>query len=404
MTAVVLTPPIFAAAADWAQARPFGCTAGQTVREVLHQLTGPPRVTACTLSASVPLELPGATEVRTTWPVTQPGVDVCFVIHPGELPPRIRSRMWAGPALFLPVRAVEEITPALLDQHRLLAARARILAGELHALALRYPEHGEQLRALAGLAPQLAPPDPGIAVIGPEADRCAALAEKLALHFEVRNGADVDAVVAVAPRGGWGPGDVATLRDAAVRVGRLVSTAPLPAGSNLSGAVARRDAEIPRLLQALLRQPRAGSVPEPDPVTGNWRRALGRLRRREGIRLDRLLNRCTQTSQLAVVAQEYGLGELPRENHLVGLEPVLTAVLLGLGAARLLWPLSPVLGMVVATFLGGAIGVVRVRARRQRRLRELRTELHRRWMEPDITSQAAAGPVAWLRHRLAVTE
>lgn len=402
MTAVVLTPPIFAATADWAQARPFGCSAGQTAREVLHYLTGPPRVTACTLSASVPLELPGTTEVRATWPVAQPGIDACFVIHPGELPPRVRARMLAGPALFIPVQAIEEITLGLIDQHRLLAARARILSGEMRALAIRYPEHGERLRLLAELAPQPEPPPPGIAVIGPEPDRRADLAEKLGAHFEIRDSADVDAVVAVAPRGGWGAGDIATLRDAVARVGRLVSTAPLPAGLNVPGAVARREAEILPLLRGLLRQPRASTGPEP--VPGNWRRALGQLRRREAIRFDRLLNRCTQTSQLTAVAREYGLGELPPENRLAGLEPVMVAVLLGSGAARLLWPWSVALGVFAAVFIGGIIGVLRWRARRQRRLREARAELHRRWMEPDITSRVAAGPAAWLRSQLVAVE
>lgn len=44
------TPDIFIRAADWAHSRDFGCAAGIGLRRVLLELTGPPRVGACTLS------------------------------------------------------------------------------------------------------------------------------------------------------------------------------------------------------------------------------------------------------------------------------------------------------------------------------------------------------------------
>lgn len=396
------TPPIFTATAAWVQDRPFGCPAGTALRDILLTLTGPPRVAACTLSAPVPLDLPGTIPVTAAWPVTQPGVDLCFLIHPAPLPPRVRSRLAQGPALFVHVRTTAEIT--LTDEAALLPVRARLLRGELRALALRHPEFAGELNGLAALAPAEAPtPEPPtLAVIGPAPERRRELSARLA-DFRILESGDVDAVVAVAAPEGWAATDAATLIDARNRIGRLVSTAPLPDGVAGPGvAVARRDSEVPDLLEQLLTRPRAGAAPAPEP--GNWHRALTHLRRQGLRRLEREVNECTQTSQLAAVAERHGLGELPARGRWQLLTPFLVALVVGIGVGRVSWPLHPGLAVVGAVVLGGLVGLLRWRQAQRHWLREAADVLRRRWMQPDITSVGSMGPVGWLRRELVVEE
>lgn len=398
------TPPIFVQAAAWAQRRPFGCAAGRAVREILWTLTGPPRVAACSLSSPVPLDLPGTIAVQAAWPVTQPGIDVCFLIHPDNPPPRVRSRLAQGPALFIRVPSVTAISRDLIDEDELLRVRARILAGELASLALRHPELTVQLTELAETAPvDQVPEAPLIAVIGPVPAACHSLKAALAEDYRVVDSGDVDAVVAVAAPDGWSSADLPTLADAAGRVGRLISTAPLPPGSAGAGMLtARGPAEVPMLLAQLLTQPRAGTTPDPDP--GNWRRAMGHLRRRGLKKFEQELNECTQTSQLAAVAHRHGLRELPGPGWLPRVEPVLVGLISGVGLGRLLWVAHPVFAVFVAVLAGLILAWLRWRALERRAVREAAAELRRQWLEPDITSQRPAGPIGWVRRQLVVKE
>lgn len=401
---MAVTPAIFAAAERWAQSRPYGCSAGQAVRDILVQLTGPPRVAACTLSAPVPLNLAGTTAVRAAWPVTQPGVDVCFLIHRGPPPPRVRSRMTEGPALFLHVQSAAGISAELIPDAELLAARVRLLCGELRALALRHPEFAEPLRALADLAPgEPAAVRRTVAVIGPDPAACRSVSEQLESEFCVRESGDVDAVVAVAAAEGWSTADAATLTDALGRIGRLVSTAPLPAGVPDTGVVVAPGlADVPRLLEQVLARPRAASTPAVEP--GNWRRAMGQLRRRSLRQLEAEAKECTQTSQIAAVAERHGVGPLPERGVFSRLEPGLVAVLVGCGVVRLLWPLVPVLAVLTAVVVAVMVGVARWRMAERKWLREMSVELRRRWAEPDMTSAVEAGPAGWVRRQLAMKE
>lgn len=398
------TPPIFVAAAAWAQSRPFGCSAGRAVREILWTLTGPPRVAACSLSTPVPLNLAGTIAVQAAWPVTQPGIDVCFLVHPADPPPRVRSRLAQGPALFIRVPSVTAISLELIDQDELLQARVRILAGELTSLALRHPELSGQLTELAGAAPaDLAPVAPAIAVIGPVPAACHALKAALADDYRVVDSGDVDAVVAVAAPDGWSPADLPTLADAAGRVGRLISTAPLPPGLAGSGMVAARGVtEVPLLLAQLLAQPRAGTTPDPEP--GNWRRAMGHLRRRGLKKLEQEVNACTQTSQLAAVAQRHGLGTLPDRGWVSRAEPLVVGLVSGVGLGRLLWAVHPVFSVVVAVLAGLIVAWLRWRAVERRALKEAAAELRNRWLEPDITSRRPDGPIGWVKRQMVVRE
>ncbi|QGU08510.1 hypothetical protein COCCU_13055 [Corynebacterium occultum] len=395
-------PAIFLAAADWAQARPFGCVVGQSLREILSGLTGPPRVTACTFSAVLPLDLPGAIAVHAPWPVTQSGVDLCFLIHPGPLPARARARIAAGPLTFIHLQDAAELSGSRISQKMLLDARARALAGELQALALRHPALAGELGELAALGPGIREPErKRVAVIGPDAGACGAVRDLLA-NFEVLDSAEVDAVVAVAPAVGWDASDSRTLSDAFHRVGRLLSTAPLPAGAPDGAVVVRSPTEIPGMLQRLLAHPAVTARPELLP--GGGRRALAVLRQREGQRFEFELSECTQTSQFRELAQRRGLGPIPAPGVRHVLEPLVFGVLAAGAVARLGWPLSPVVGMVAGTLAGGISAVLRWRSGERRRMRELSLELRRRWGMPDITSGESGTPGGWIRRELSMSE
>lgn len=275
--APVETPDMFIRAADWAHGRDFGCPAGIALRRTLLELTGPPRLGACSLDGPVPLPAwPGVRPVSVSWPVVTTAVDAVLLIHPGPLTAVVRARIAAGPQAFLVLSDVPQLPPTL----PLLDARVRLLAGELRTLARRFPDVAAELLAIAG-PEQLPPRRPRIAVISPEP------VDSLATDFpglDIVDDPHVDAVVAVAPPGGWRPHDHPTLLDAATRAGRLVSTAPLPAG--IPGTVAHPDRPLLDAVHHALRQPR--TVPDTRP--GGWLRAadvIARRRHREVIaRLD----------------------------------------------------------------------------------------------------------------------
>lgn len=398
---MVPVPAIFPAAADWAQARPFGCVVGRSLRDILGELTGPPRVVVCTFAAVLPVELPGTIPVHAPWPVLRSGVDLCFLIHPGPLPARARARIASGPLAFLHLHDAAGVSADMIPGKLLLDARARVLRGELEALARRHPPAAVELRALAELGPGPPVRELGrVAVIGPDAGRREAVRALLG-DFEVRDAADVDVVVAVAPESGWGAADVGTLRDAFERVGRMLSTAPMPSGGP-EVVVARAGEELPGLVKRLLAQPAVAPTPELLPVGG--RRALAVLRQRERQRFEFELSQCTQTSQLAELARNHHLGSLPGRGVRALVEPLTFALVAAVAVARLGWPLSPVLGMVAGTLAGGMSVVLRWRAGERRRVRELAGELRQRWGLPDITSGESDTPSGWIRRELSLSE
>ncbi|MFC6146717.1 hypothetical protein [Corynebacterium nasicanis] len=255
---------MFIRAADWAQARDFGCPVGLHLRRVLLDLTGPPRVGACTLAGPVPLPPWPVREVTVTWPGLAAGVDIVVFLHPGPLPAAVRSRLQAGPPAVLVLPALPEVMPEL----PLIDARVPLLAGELRALAARHPAVAPALLDIAGPAP--APrPRPRVAVISPHPVEVALPGCEI-----VSGDPHVDVVLAVAPPGGWSPADHPTLRDAARRAGRLVSTAPLPA--DVPGTLVPAGESWSRACQRALRRPPT----LPDPRPGTWLRAIDLLERR----------------------------------------------------------------------------------------------------------------------------
>ncbi|MDO5511246.1 hypothetical protein [Corynebacterium sp.] len=340
------TPEMFIRAADWAQERDFGCPVGLALRRILLELTGPPRVGACTLDGPVPLPGWPVREVCVRWPVLTPGADIVVLIHPGPLTAALRSRIAAGPQVIL---VVPEL-PARCPELPLIDARSRLLAGELRALASRHPAVAGELLAIAG--PDLpARGVPRVAVIGPgspvvELPGC-----------EVVNDPHVDVVLAVAPPGGWNAADHPTLRDAARRCGRLVSTAPLPA--DVPGQVLRSGQSELDAVWSALRRPVA--VPEPRP--GTWLRAADHLERR------RPVTPGSPPVFWEVTAQAVALGAVA-----------------GLAAAQT----APAVGVAAAVTVGGMRWWT---GRREARRAWLREETARLRTRPSA-------PAAWLRRQV----
>lgn len=355
------TPDIFVRAADWSHARDFGCPVGLALRRVLLELTGPPRVGACTLDAPVPLPAWPVREVGVRWPVTTTAVDVVLLVHPGPLPAAVRARLHAGPQHFQVVPALPESPPEL----PLIDVRTRLLSGELRALAARHPHVAAELRAIAG-PPSPRGVRPRVAVIGPTPG------EVDLPGLEVVSGdPHVDAVLAVAPATGWSAVDLPTLRDAARRAGRLVSTAPLPA--DIPGTVVRPGQSPAAALRHALTLP--ATLPEPRP--GAWLRAAEQLERRRRLLLDAALH-----------PDLPGAGELCLQALVLGL-------LSGLTLGRAVWFLGPVPGLLAGTAAGLVVGGLRWRTgRREARRARLREEATRVLREP-------AAPVAWMRRQLA---
>lgn len=386
------TPDIFIRAADWAHSRDFGCAAGIGLRRVLLELTGPPRVGACTLDGSVPV--PASWQVKgvaVTWPATTPGVDVLVLVHPGPLTSAIRSRAAAGPQAVITVPALPESLPFSPEQ--LLAVRVRLLRGELRALAARHPHAAEELLAIAGTAGYSAgysAAAPRIAVISPDP------AVRVELPgMEIVADAEVDAVLAVAPPAGWAPADHPTLRDAARRAGRLVSTAPLPAG--LPGTVARPGRPLVDAVRHALTLPAA---PPPAPRPGTWLRAADQLERRRRLLLDAHLTDLVArraAAELADLARAHGLEPAPSPDlREVGGQALLIALVAGAAAGRAAWPAGPVTGVLAGVLAALAAGGVR--------WRRGRAEAHAVRAAGEaarIRRAPAHTPALWLRRTLA---
>src|SRR5699024_5477744 len=93
------------------------------------------------------------------------GIDVLVLVHPGPLTAPVRSRVAAGPQAVVVVAALPESVP--FSPELLPRVRARLLHGELRALAARHPHLAGELRAVAGAGGQ-PPRTPRVAVISPD--------------------------------------------------------------------------------------------------------------------------------------------------------------------------------------------------------------------------------------------
>lgn len=371
------TPDMFIRAADWAHARDFGCPAGLALRRVLLELTGPPRLGACTLDGPVPLPAWPVREVTVHWPVTTTAVDAVLLVHPGPLPAAVRARLAAGPQHFHVVPAL----PAELPEVPLVDVRTRLLAGELHALAARHPHVAAELHRIAATGQAvMTSARPRVAVISP----VPADVDLPGLDV-VDSDPHVDAVLAVAPPGGWSPADHPTLADAARRAGRLISTAPLPA--TIPGTVVRPGQSPADAVRHALTLP--ADLPAPRP--GAWLRAADHLERRRRQLLD-----AATPADLPTLARRHGLEPAAPPPPW---EVLAQALLLGLVAAltvgRAVWFLGPVPGVLVGAIAAVLAGGLRWRTGRR--------EAHRAWQRQETARILATPPhgAAWLRRQLA---
>ncbi|APT89651.1 hypothetical protein CFRA_10905 [Corynebacterium frankenforstense DSM 45800] len=423
------TPPIFAAVADWVAARPLGCPAAAALTDVLHALTGPPRTALTTLDAAAQPELAAVAAefgcARPAWPVVGAGVDAVVLVHPGPLPPGTAARLACGPQLFCVVDSAAEARAALaagVDPAALLATRARILAGELRALAHRLPRLAAPLQELASLSPGEIDDARGagaagsvtasvaggaaVAVAGPDAQACRRVAARLRAGGVEVAGPGAAVLVAVAPPGGWTPADHAAL--AAAGEGRAVySTAALPAG--VPGEHVAEGDLVARL---------AAPLP-PAPDGRAWRTAAGVVTRRRLAGLDRELVRALAAGDpesghriLAGVASEARSGvPARREAELRGalgealLVALPAAVGAGLAVGRTLGAGAGVLAAVLAGLLIGAVRGLTAHRRRGRAglVRAVEDLRARARSTGPAASTGPAGPagagVRWLRRR-----
>lgn len=366
---------MFIRAADWAHARDFGCPAGLALRRVLLELTGPPRLGACTLDGPVPLPAWPVREVTVHWPVTTTAVDAVLLVHPGPLPAAVRARLAAGPQHFHVVPAL----PAELPEVPLVDVRTRLLAGELHALAARHPSVARELLAIAG-RPVVAGARPRVAVIGPDPGDVDLPGMEI-----VTADPHVDAVLAVAPAGGWTTADHPTLRDAAHRAGRLVSTAPLPA--DVPGTVVRPGQPPVDAVRHALTLPAA--LPPPRP--GAWLRAAEQLERRR-----RLLIDAASHAELPALARRHGLAPAsPPPPWEVLVQALFLAAAAALTLGRAAWFLGPVPGLLMGTVAGLVAGGLRWRTGRR--------EAQRAWLRQETARLRRTPPAeaTWLRRQLA---
>ncbi|QTH59653.1 hypothetical protein J5O04_00420 [Corynebacterium hindlerae] len=229
-----------------------------------------PRVGACTLEVSLPIELPDAHSVQLTWPAIGVDVDVIFLVHDGPLSARVRDRIAAGPAEFVLVPRAAEIAAAWesLDPEVIERARARSLWQALAALGIAVPAAQSSGEKAASCS---------VSVVGPVAEDRERVA--MQLHdagFTLVASPAADVVVAVAPTTGWGAADFTQLDCVFAQVGRVVATAPVPrqvcpevwvvTEENLTDAVSRCVA-LPPL------------APLPTAVPGAWEKGAARLER-----------------------------------------------------------------------------------------------------------------------------
>ena len=369
------TPDMFIRAADWAHARDFGCPAGLALRRVLLELTGPPRLGACTLDGPVPLPAWPVREVSVRWPVTTTAVDAVLLVHPGPLPAAVRARLVAGPQHFHVVPAL----PAELPEVPLLDVRTRLLAGELHALAARHPSVARELLAIAG-RPVVAGARPRVAVIGPDPGDVDLPGMEI-----VAADPHVDAVLAVAPAGGWTTADHPTLRDAVHRAGRLVSTAPLPA--DVPGTVVLPGQSPAAAVRHALTLP----VTLPASRPGAWLRAAEQLERRRRLLLD-----AASHTDLPALARRHGLTPAsPPPPWEVLAQALFLAAAAALTLGRAAWFLGPVPGLLAGTVAGLVAGGLRWRTGRR--------EAQRAWLRQETARLLRTPPAeaTWLRRQLA---
>ena len=374
-------PEIFRTAATWAQGRPFGDPAGMAVTALLTELTGPPRIGVCTVDAPVTATIPDAVMVRTAWPAVGSGTDVVLLIHPGNIPGRVRSRMRAGPQKFVHIEDKEQAENYTLGVSELTAIREHLLGGELRALAARFPE-------LNSLVPATQSPEqrrPRVVIIGPDPQLVSDLKTELAHHLTVVDTADADVVVAVPGKHGFLLADAPTIQDAWQRVGRLVTLSPLPEGLCPGAVPAGRD--LATTITRLAATPARMSIPAVP--TGQWGRALKRMNTRYHEKV-RQLHRAGDRAGMRRLVAGHGL-ELPPDPGYLTRELFLIAGLI-LAAAIFRPDILPVI-------MG--ISVLRLVQQRQQALNRWWEEAHTR-TRVDITtsvSRGARGPREWLRKR-----
>lgn len=294
MTAV---PMSFRAAAAWAQGRPFGDPAGMAVRELLHELTGPPRIGVCTVDAPVQVTVPGAIVVRTAWPAVGSGTDVVLLVHPGDLPGRVRSRMRTGPQKFVHIEDKEQAENYTIGVSELVEVRERLLSGGIRALAMRFPE-------LTALIPSVGPveaPLPRVVVISPDPGQVDDMRARLRPHVTVVESADADVVVAVPGDRGFMLIDAPIIQDAWHRVGRLVVLSPLPAGMCPQAVPAGCD--LVGTITRLASQPAGWEIPAVP--AGKWIQAHDRMRLARQAEIHRL-RRSGDRRGMRELAKEHG--------------------------------------------------------------------------------------------------
>ncbi|MEJ5998155.1 hypothetical protein [Corynebacterium sp. H130] len=282
------------------------------MRALIDRSQDTPRVGACTLHAPVSIELADAHSVALSWPAIGVDVDVIFLVHDGPLDARIRDRMAAGPAEFLVVPTAGDIAQAWsdFDPGRLERARMKSLWHGLASLGLEPPA----LPVQSGRGPA------SVCVISPRQGDRSRVADILNQAGYVCSASDAaDIVVAVAPMGGWRKEDVEPLAEAFAKVGRLVSTAPLPVGQGIEAVVAAEEGVVAAVQRCLERPP---LFPLPAVNPSAWERGAMRLER--GTLSERSLG------ELLVITIVLGVG-------LTRLFPVGIAVLIAviLGAVRL---------------------------------------------------------------------
>lgn len=395
---------------------------------------------------------------RIPWPAAcGVAADVVIIERSGAPGAAARGRIVDGPQLFVTSHSPTETQRLLstpIDPDALLAVRTRLLAAELRATAYRVaaspsvhqPGAGErggvaaQLRAIAELSQVGARGFPGddplgrdraaptVAVMGPEKRACRGVAQRLehagatlvppaaypapaadwrrAGAATSASSARPDAVVAVAPKGGWREVDLDNFwQISMLAAGSLIlSTAPLPSPGLVDAVVSEAE-----LAQWLI----GGQLPEiPRP---GWRRAAELVRRRRqsfaaaclrGV--EQLPDPCAGHARIERLAAELRIPIPAREPARLGAFlreclPVLAVVVLGAGltAARSVGPLRAVAAGLIA---GAAVAATRWAGYRRgvaRRQLRARVEAITHAVAPGAGVAAPHGGIRWLNLRAA---